>query len=215
MSENILQTITPLLHFIGRGILAWRPNGNESRTNEISARGGQSPGAHARCGAAARAADRPPTPPRIRNPTTPPPRCKFSKAPLRGLLDHPATCTPAVRAMPPLTLAGQRYAPRATEYCIDPTTTAPPPCIAWSLSLYECTRHIKGQDVGIACSSPQGHPHASSSQRCLTAARLARSGPPHHPAWSLSIPVLASLVLQYPPTPLTRNTLPRQFPQFP
>src|SRR6266699_351583 len=146
----------------------------------------------------------------MNHPTTAQPKGTAAR-PLRP----PTTCAPPGWAMPPLTLAGQRYAPRATEFCIDPTTTAPPPCIAWSLSLYECTRHIKGQDVGIACSSPQGHPHASSSHRCLTAARLARSGPPHHPAWSLSIPVLASLVLQYPPTPLTRNTLPRQFPQFP
>ncbi len=95
-----------------------------------------------------------PTPlPPMNHPTTAHPKGTAAR-PLRP----PTTCAPPGWAMPPLTLAGQRYAPRATEFCIDPATTTPPPCIAWSLSLCECTRLRQGPRRGHRLLHPGGTP---------------------------------------------------------
>ncbi len=120
-----------------------------------------------------------PTPlPPMNHPITTQPKGTAAR-PLRP----PTTCAPPGWAMPPLTLAGQRYAPRATEFCIDPAHQPRRPASlgrSRSASVPAC---VKGQDVGIACSTQAGRPQASSSQRCLTAASAAHPSTPDDPPY--------------------------------
>jgi hypothetical protein len=75
-------------------------------------------------------------------------RNRLAPPAVRRAAFHPQRCVePGARAMPPLTGVGERFAPRATWFCIDERTRRQ---VALALRVYPPLSRV--DSFGIACS---------------------------------------------------------------